>query len=78
MTSIPNRLLARSSASRIDVFYNLSDWVFCGQWKESNKLFSFRGDSNWLGFSKCSNKDVLGGWCDSGSIFVTDVALSPT
>ncbi|XP_004516622.1 uncharacterized protein [Cicer arietinum] len=48
--------------------------VFCGQWKESNKLFSFRGDSNWLGFSKCSNKDVLGGWCDSGSIFVVDVA----
>lgn len=48
--------------------------VFCGQWKERNKLFSFRGDSNWLGFSKCSNKDVLGGWCDSGSIFVVDVA----
>ncbi|XP_061355420.1 uncharacterized protein LOC133299946 isoform X2 [Gastrolobium bilobum] len=47
--------------------------VFCGQWKESNKLFSFRGDSNWLGFSKCSNKDVLGGWCDSGSIFIADV-----
>ncbi|XP_054823431.1 uncharacterized protein LOC129321620 [Prosopis cineraria] len=47
--------------------------VFCGQWKESNKLFSFRGDSNWLGFSKCSNMDVLGGWCDSGSIFITDV-----
>ncbi|CAI8593869.1 unnamed protein product [Vicia faba] len=48
--------------------------VFCGQWKEHNKLFTFRGDSNWLGFSKCSNKDVLGGWCDSGSIFVADVA----
>lgn len=26
--------------------------VFCGQWKNCNKLFSFRGDSNWLGFSK--------------------------
>ncbi|KAI4348086.1 hypothetical protein L6164_008847 [Bauhinia variegata] len=48
--------------------------VFCGKWKESNKLFSFKGDSNWLGFSKCSNKDVLGGWCDSGSIFIADVA----
>ncbi|XP_059630494.1 uncharacterized protein LOC132273549 isoform X2 [Cornus florida] len=47
--------------------------VLCGQWKESKKEFSFRGDSNWLGFSKCPNKDVLGGWCDSGSIFVADV-----
>ncbi|KVH98631.1 WD40-repeat-containing domain-containing protein [Cynara cardunculus var. scolymus] len=47
--------------------------VFCGQWKESKKAFSFRGDSNWLGFSKCANRDVLGGWCDSGSIFVADV-----
>ncbi|CAA0809113.1 Unknown protein, partial [Striga hermonthica] len=26
--------------------------VLCGQWKESKKAFSFRGDSNWLGFSK--------------------------
>ncbi|CAL5384433.1 unnamed protein product [Camellia sinensis] len=48
--------------------------VLCGQWKESKKVFSFRGDSNWLGFSKCANKDVLGGWCDSGSIFVADIA----
>ncbi|KAJ8762098.1 hypothetical protein K2173_007153 [Erythroxylum novogranatense] len=47
--------------------------IFCGQWKEKNKGFSFRGDSNWLGFSKSSSKDVLGGWCDSGSIFVADV-----
>ncbi|KAB1222799.1 Cationic amino acid transporter 7, chloroplastic [Morella rubra] len=37
----------------------LSRWVhcskyeaFCGQWKENTKAFSFRGDSNWLGFSK--------------------------
>lgn len=22
---------------------------------------------------QCQNKDVLGGWCDSGSIFVADV-----
>ncbi|XP_071717132.1 uncharacterized protein [Rutidosis leptorrhynchoides] len=47
--------------------------VFCGQWREYKKTFSFRGDSNWLGFSKCRNRDVLGGWCDSGSIFVADV-----
>ncbi|KAI3685644.1 hypothetical protein L6452_34898 [Arctium lappa] len=47
--------------------------VFCGQWKESKKAFSFRGDSNWLGFSKCANKDVVGGWCDSGSVFVANV-----
>ncbi|CAA0841752.1 Unknown protein [Striga hermonthica] len=47
--------------------------VLCGQWKESKKAFSFRGDSNWLGFSKCSDRDILAGWCDSGSIFVADV-----
>ncbi|KAK1436404.1 hypothetical protein QVD17_02184 [Tagetes erecta] len=47
--------------------------VFCGQWKENKKTFSFRGDSNWLGFSKCQKRDVLGGWCDSGSIFIADV-----
>ncbi|XP_043719215.1 uncharacterized protein LOC122667087 isoform X2 [Telopea speciosissima] len=47
--------------------------VFCGNWKENKKVFSFRGDSNWLGFSKCNNRDVLGGWCDSGSIFVANI-----
>lgn len=47
--------------------------VFCGAWINSTKAFSFRGDSNWLGFNKCSNKDVLGGWCDSGSIFLADI-----
>ncbi|CAL9768855.1 unnamed protein product [Musa acuminata subsp. burmannicoides] len=47
--------------------------VICGTWKEGRKAFSFRGDSNWLGFSKCANADVLAGWCDSGSIFVADV-----
>ncbi|PKI55614.1 uncharacterized protein LOC116189859 isoform X1 [Punica granatum] len=47
--------------------------VSCGQWKKSKKAFTFRGDSNWLGFNKCPGKDVLGGWCDSGSIFVADV-----
>ncbi|PIN23154.1 hypothetical protein CDL12_04118 [Handroanthus impetiginosus] len=48
--------------------------VLCGQWREGKKAFSFRGDSNWLGFGKCSNRDVLAGWCDSGSIFVADVS----
>ncbi|KAK6115065.1 hypothetical protein DH2020_007334 [Rehmannia glutinosa] len=48
--------------------------VLCGQWRESEKAFSFRGDSNWLGFSKCANRDILAGWCDSGSIFVADVS----
>ncbi|XP_042487162.1 uncharacterized protein LOC122067384 isoform X2 [Macadamia integrifolia] len=47
--------------------------VFCGNWKENKKVFSFRGDSNWLGFGKCNNRDVLGGWCDSGSIFVANI-----
>ncbi|KAG6526374.1 hypothetical protein ZIOFF_016357 [Zingiber officinale] len=28
--------------------------VTCGAWKESKRTFSFRGDSNWLGFSKLS------------------------
>ncbi|KAL6524960.1 hypothetical protein OROMI_030553 [Orobanche minor] len=49
--------------------------VLCGQWRKSKKAFSFRGDSNWLGFSKCcSDRDILAGWCDSGSIFVADVS----
>lgn len=47
---------------------------FCGQWKENKKVLSFRGDSNWLGFSKCASRDVIGGWCDSGSVFIADVA----
>ncbi|KAK2655512.1 hypothetical protein Ddye_008564 [Dipteronia dyeriana] len=48
--------------------------VFYGQWRESIKAFSFRGDSNWLGFSNSSDRNVLGGWSDSGSIFVADVS----
>ncbi|XP_042033304.1 uncharacterized protein LOC121779907 isoform X2 [Salvia splendens] len=48
--------------------------IMCGQWRESEKAFSFRGDSNWLGFSKCSDRDILAGWCDSGSIFVADAS----
>ncbi|KAG6388573.1 hypothetical protein SASPL_150003 [Salvia splendens] len=48
--------------------------IMCGQWRESEKAFSFRGDSNWLGFSKCSDRDILAGWCDWGSIFVADAS----
>jgi len=44
-----------------------------GNGRRTKKRFAFRGDSNWLGFSKCANKDVLAGWCESGSIFVADV-----
>nr|XP_010927389.1 uncharacterized protein LOC105049447 isoform X1 [Elaeis guineensis] len=47
--------------------------VMCGLWQENSKVFSFRGDSNWLGFNKSAKADVLAGWCDSGSIFVADV-----
>ncbi|KAF8404430.1 hypothetical protein HHK36_009315 [Tetracentron sinense] len=66
--------LAFSSIDPDHIYIQEVDYeVFCGQWKESKKVFSFRGDSNWLGFSKCSNRDVLGGWCDSGSIFVADI-----
>ncbi|XP_078181798.1 uncharacterized protein LOC144575506 [Carex rostrata] len=50
--------------------------VTCGNWKESEKAFSFRGDSNWLGFSKCASKDVVAGWCESGNIFIADVMSS--
>ncbi|KAJ1286373.1 hypothetical protein BS78_03G348600 [Paspalum vaginatum] len=46
--------------------------ITCGHWKESKRAFSFRGDSNWLGFSKCANTDVVAGWCESGSIFIAD------
>ncbi|BBH08899.1 hypothetical protein Prudu_021240 [Prunus dulcis] len=51
--------LAFSSVDSDYIYIQGVDYeVFCGQWKES---------------SKCQNKDVLGGWCDSGSIFVADV-----
>ncbi|KAM7266833.1 hypothetical protein ACFE04_008999 [Oxalis oulophora] len=55
--------------------------------RDCKKSFSFRGDSTWLGFSKalyslvsslCLGRDVVGGWCDSGSIFVADVVAKWT
>lgn len=33
--------------------------VFGGQWKQSKKVFTFRGDSNWLGFDKVSSFKIL-------------------
>ncbi|XP_062025147.1 uncharacterized protein LOC133741230 isoform X1 [Rosa rugosa] len=66
--------LAFSSVDSNHIYIQGVDYeVFCGDWKRNSKLFSFRGDSNWLGFSKCQNSDVVGGWCDSGSIFVANV-----
>ncbi|XP_058088730.1 uncharacterized protein LOC131235550 isoform X6 [Magnolia sinica] len=45
--------LAFSSLDSDHIYIQGVDYeVFCGQWKESQKVFSFRGDSNWLGFSK--------------------------
>ncbi|KAB1200374.1 hypothetical protein CJ030_MR0G007484 [Morella rubra] len=46
---------------------------FVASGKKTLRRLSFRGDSNWLGFSKCNKRDFIGGWCDSGSIFVADV-----
>lgn len=67
--------LAFSSVDPSYIYVQGVDYeILCGQWRESKKVFSFRGDSNWLGFSKCSNRDILGGWCDSGSIFVADAS----
>ncbi|CAL1363082.1 unnamed protein product [Linum trigynum] len=66
--------LAFSSVNPDYIYIQGVDYeVLCGNWKETKKLFSFRGDSNWLGFSKSFNRDVVGGWSDSGSIFVADV-----
>ncbi|GAB4845146.1 hypothetical protein Ancab_038550 [Ancistrocladus abbreviatus] len=66
--------LAFSSADSDYIYVQGLDYeVFCGCWSDGNKVFSFRGDSSWLGFNKCPDRDVLGGWCDSGSIFVADV-----
>ncbi|XP_075641268.1 uncharacterized protein LOC142612974 [Castanea sativa] len=66
--------LAFSSIDPDHIYIQGVDYeVFCGQWKENKKVFSYRGDSNWLGFCKSPKRDVLGGWCDSGSIFVADI-----
>ncbi|XP_019152910.1 PREDICTED: uncharacterized protein LOC109149551 [Ipomoea nil] len=66
--------LAFSSVDSDYIYVQGVDYeVLCGQWRDGKKAFSFRGDSNWLGFNKCSDRDLVGGWCDSGSLFVADV-----
>lgn len=66
--------LSFSSVDQSFVYVQGVDYeITCGRWRESERAFSFRGDSNWLGFSKCANTDVVAGWCESGSIFVADV-----
>ncbi|CDP19623.1 unnamed protein product [Coffea canephora] len=68
--------LAFSSLSSDYIYVQGVDYeVLCGNWYESEKAFSFRGDSNWLGFSKCPSRDIVGGWCDSGNVFVADIGL---
>ncbi|KAL5974510.1 hypothetical protein ACLOJK_031175 [Asimina triloba] len=70
--------LAFSSLDSDHIYIQGVDYeVFCGQWKENQKVFSFRGDSNWLGFGKCPGTDALAGWCESGSIFVADAVAFP-
>ncbi|KAI3945710.1 hypothetical protein MKW98_022984 [Papaver atlanticum] len=66
--------LAFSSLEPSHIYVQGVDYeVFCGKFKEKEKVISFKGDSNWLGFSKCSNRDLVGGWTDSGSIFLADI-----
>ncbi|PUZ53796.1 hypothetical protein GQ55_5G078600 [Panicum hallii var. hallii] len=65
--------LSFSSVDQSFIYVQGVDYeITCGRWKESERAFSFRGDSNWLGFSKCANTDVVAGWCESGSIFIAD------
>lgn len=54
--------------------------VICGKWvhglaERERRHFAFRGDSRWLGLSKCMNSDILAGWCESGSIFAGEAVL---
>ncbi|VFQ86703.1 unnamed protein product [Cuscuta campestris] len=65
--------LAFSSVDSDYIYVQGVDYeVSCGQWRDGMKGFSFRGDSNWLGFNKCGDKDLVAGWCDSGSVFLAD------
>ncbi|XP_047056511.1 uncharacterized protein LOC124662753 [Lolium rigidum] len=66
--------LSFSSVDQSFIYVQGVDYeITCGHWSKSERAFSFRGDSNWLGFSKCADTDVVAGWCESGSIFVADV-----
>ncbi|TVU36398.1 hypothetical protein EJB05_18331 [Eragrostis curvula] len=66
--------LSFSSVDQSFIYVQGLDYeITCGLWKENERAFSFRGDSNWLGFSKCADTDVVAGWCESGNIFIADV-----
>uniref|UniRef100_A0A453G099 Uncharacterized protein n=1 Tax=Aegilops tauschii subsp. strangulata TaxID=200361 RepID=A0A453G099_AEGTS len=55
--------LSFSSVDQSFIYVQGVDYeITCGRWRESERAFSFRGDSNWLGFSKCANTDVVAGW----------------
>ncbi|KAL6616437.1 hypothetical protein ACP70R_038707 [Stipagrostis hirtigluma subsp. patula] len=65
--------LSFSSVDQSFIYVHGVDYeITCGLWKENERAFSFRGDSNWLGFSKCPGTDIVAGWCESGSIFIAD------
>ncbi|KAB1200375.1 hypothetical protein CJ030_MR0G007485 [Morella rubra] len=52
--------LAFSSIDPDHIYIQGVDYeVLCGQWKENTKVFSFRGDSNWLGFTKVLRTSVF-------------------
>ncbi|MCO5612994.1 hypothetical protein L7F22_067267 [Adiantum nelumboides] len=60
--------------SNVLYVHGLDYEVICGSWlhglsESERRHFAFRGDSRWLGLSKCIDSDVLAGWCESGSIF---------
>ncbi|KAK3166071.1 hypothetical protein QOZ80_1AG0041100 [Eleusine coracana subsp. coracana] len=66
--------LSFSSVDQSFIYVQGVDYeITCGLWKENERAFSFRGDSNWLGFSKVADTDVVAGWCESGNIFIADV-----
>ncbi|RLN03333.1 uncharacterized protein C2845_PM13G14460 [Panicum miliaceum] len=45
--------LSFSSVDQSFIYVQGVDYeITCGRWKESERAFSFRGNSNWLGFSK--------------------------
>lgn len=57
--------------------------VVCGGWNNEiadskRQYFAFRGDSRWLGLSKCTDSDIIAGWCESGSIFAGEAVCEPS
>eukprot|EP00897_Mesotaenium_endlicherianum_P003614 jgi/Mesen1/3280/ME000019S02698 len=53
--------------------------VICGRWDQEGLrgsagcLFAFKGDSRWCGVARAARTDVLGGWCQSGNLFVASI-----